>query len=134
MKFFNENGNNSFLKSLLFGVVIAYAAMLILTTAGAVIMTFLDVSAAAISVIATAAISVAALLGGFMAAKRKGSSPLPLGLATGFILYLSVAIIAAIVTKGSFSSLFILRMALCVVLAGVGAVLETFKKTKNGYI
>lgn len=134
MKFFNENGNNSFLKSLLFGVVIAYAAMLILTTAGAVIMTFLDVSAAAISVIATAAISVAALLGGFMAAKRKGSSPLPLGLATGFIFYLSVAIIAAIVTKGSFSSLFILRMALCVVLAGVGAVLETFKKSKNGYI
>lgn len=134
MKFFNENGNNSFLKSLLFGVVIAYAAMLILTTAGAVIMTFLDVSATAISVIATAAISVAALLGGFMAAKRKGSSPLPLGLATGFIFYLSVAIIAAIVTKGSFSSLFILRMALCVVLAGVGAVLETFKKSKNGYI
>lgn len=134
MKFFNENGNNSFFKSLLFGVVIAYAAMLILTTAGAVIMTFLDVSAAAISVIATAAISVAALLGGFMAAKRKGSSPLPLGLATGFIFYLSVAIIAAIVTKGSFSSLFILRMALCVVLAGVGAVLETFKKSKNGYI
>lgn len=134
MKFFNENGNNSFFKSLLFGVVIAYAAMLILTTAGAVIMTFLDVSAAAISVIATSAISVAALLGGFMAAKRKGSSPLPLGLATGFIFYLSVAIIAAIVTKGSFSSLFILRMALCVVLAGVGAVLETFKKSKNGYI
>ncbi len=97
-------------------------------------MTFLDVSATAISVIATAAISVAALLGGFMAAKRKGSSPLPLGLATGFIFYLSVAIIAAIVTKGSFSSLFILRMALCVVLAGVGAVLETFKKSKNSYI
>lgn len=134
MKFFHENGNNSFLKSLLFGVVIAYAAMAALVVIGALVMTFLDVSVTTISVIATAAISVAALLGGFMAAKRKGSSPLPIGLATGFVFYLTVAIVAAIVTKGSFSSLFILRMALCVVLAGVGAVLETFKKTKNGYI
>ena len=134
MKNFRENSNSGFGKSLLWGVGIAYAVMAALVFVGALVMTVLDVSLTAVSVIATIALSIAALVGGFISAKIKGSSPLPVGLAAGFVFYLTVAVIAAAVTKGSFSSLFLLRMALCVVLAGVGAVLQSLKRSNKGYI
>ena len=131
---FKNDDKLSFGKSLIWGTGFSYLITAILVIISALVITFSDVKVSTVLVIATVVISIASTVGGYMAAKIKGSSPLPVGLATGFVFYITIAVISALVTSASFSELFLLRLILCVVLAGVGAVLKTLKRSNKGYI
>ena len=126
--------NKSFLMSALFGVIIGFASLLLLTLLSAFILTALKVSGSASGVIAVIILGVSSLISGYFSARKLNSKVLIIGAAAGTLFYLTVAVISAAVTKQGFSSVFLLRMLICFLTSEVGAFLSTIKRNKSKYI
>ncbi len=129
-----SNGSNKFLLSLLFGIVMGFASLFVILLLFSLITTLADLGDVAISVLSTVAIVISSFICGFLSAKRLGSKALIIGVVSGFVFYITVAIISLITTKDSFSSLFLIRLALSVVMSAVGAIVATQKKSNKNII
>ena len=126
-----SNENRSFLMSTLFGVILGFLSLLVLTLVSAFILSVLKVSGSASGIIAVIILGVSSLICGYFAAKKLQSKALIIGAAAGALFYLTVAVISAAITKQGFSSVFLLRILICFLTSEVGAFLSTVKRNKS---
>ncbi len=120
--------------SALFGVILGFVCLLLLTVLSAFIISILKLGTDVSGVIAVVLLGLSALVCGYSSAKKLKSRALIIGAAAGCFFYLTVAVISAAVTKSGFSSVFLLRLLICFLSSEVGAFLSTLKRSKNKFI
>ena len=129
-----NNENKSFLMSALFGIILGFASLFVLTLLSALILSLFKVSGNASGIIAVIILGVSSLICGYFAAKKLKSKALIIGAAAGALFYLTVAVISAAVTKSGFTSVFLLRLLICFLTSEVGAFLTTVRRNKSKFI
>ncbi len=131
---YNNIDNNGFMMSTLYGIILGFASLLLLTLFSAFVLAALKLSTNISNVIAVVILALSALLCGYSSAKKLKSRALIIGAAAGTLFYLTIAVISAAVTKSGFSSVFLLRMLICFICSETGAFLSTVKRNKSKYI
>ncbi len=120
--------SSSLWRSAVTGAVIGLAVSLILTVLLAAIMTAAELNVSSANAFASVIIAISALLSGFASAKLCEQRLLAVGTLSGVVYYLAVAVIAAAVTQKSFTSVFVIRLAVSAALSAVGALLSALNK------
>lgn len=135
MKIINDSASNKkLLISVLLGVGTGFAALMILLCVFAFIMLKADLGDGTANALSTVALIVSSTMCGFVSSKKLGSRIMIIAPFSGFVFYLTVAVIGAALTKESLGKLFVIRLLLCVVFAGVGALLGVIKQNRRNII
>lgn len=130
----SENAKGGFLVSMCLGIAVGYITVFAMLAVSALLLTVADLPDGSAVIMSTVCLSVASLVCGLLASKKLGSHALIIGVLSGFVFYASIAVISSIITKGEFTSLFILRLILASAMSGVGSVLGVFKKSDKSVI
>lgn len=131
---YKNNDNKSFMLAVLFGIILGFLCLLLLTLIMAFFLSALKLSGNISGILAIVILSISAFICGFSAAKKLKSKVLIIGVVAGTLFYLTVAVVSAAVTKNGFTGVFILRLVISFLTAEIGAFLSTVKKSKSKFI
>jgi putative membrane protein (TIGR04086 family) len=135
MKFIlSNNAKQSFAISMGIGIAVGYIVLFLMLMLSALLLVLTDMPDGTAVVLSTVSLALAGFLCGLVSSKILGSKALIVGLLSGFVFYVTVALISAVVTKGEFTSLFILRLILATAMSGVGSVVGAFRKSNKHII
>ncbi len=131
---FKENSSGSLIKPMIFGILVSLACVFLLSLISAFLLTASGAVGGAVKIFSVVVLGISAFIGGVVSSKIAPKQKLMLGLGSGALFYLTVALISVAVTKNPLSSTFIVRLAICTVAAVLGALLTVFLTDKNKYI
>ncbi len=130
------NGTNkgSTVRAMILGIVSGFLLGLLLLMIFALIISSAGLGSAFIKVASVIILGGSAFICGIVAAKKAEEKKLIIGFLTGILFYLVVAVISMAVTKNTFTTAFLLRMMICAVASGVGALIVTLRSSNKRYI
>lgn len=135
MKYKTESNDlNKIITSIAVGVIIGLIGLFLILMVFSLIVTVADLNLSVASILSTVSIVASSFICGFFAAKKMGCKALIIGALSGVVFYLLITLVSLIITKNGLSSTFILRASLSVVLACVGAIFGTRKKSNKSII
>ncbi len=125
MKKHREEATGAFrlVRPLVFGTAAGIVVGAVLLLAAAAVMAAVNVPAAAVTPVALLAMSVAALAGGFAAARVSREKGLLYGAGCGLLMFLIIAVVGFSVEQSVGGSLLFLKLALAVGLGALGGIL-----------
>ena len=120
-----QNEDSSF-KSIampvIWGIVTATAATLIIVCAAAFLISAVGKGIGAAVYIAPAALTIGGFLGGLIAAKKAKKNGLLNGAAVGALLFLVIAVLSLALTDTDISYIFWIRFGICVLSSALGGI------------
>ena len=131
--FINDNGNKNIFLTAFISAAIGIAALLILVTILALMMTWLELSVSSAPIISVVALIISSAICGIASVKIYKSKAVIVSALAGVFLFLIIAVISAAIVKIGFTSAFFIRIIIAVVSSVFGGLLAAFRKT-NKYI
>ena len=131
---FNGNKKSQGLSAILWGVVWGALTLLLLTLLFALIMSIAEMSSSVGKVFSILILAVCSFVSGCIGSKKAEEKRLILGFSSGVLMYFIVAVISMAVSQNTVTATFLLRLLICAVSSGVGAVFVTLKKSNKKYI
>ena len=126
--------NKNSLRTMFISILVGALTTFILIAIFAAILTFFDLSEGVSVILSTIAIVLGAYVCGYLAGYIGKEKGLLSGLTSGASFYVIVAIIAVIITKSGLTSLFFIRLVLCLIFSAVGGIVglnKTLKRTST---
>ena len=125
---------STFIFSVLLGVGVGFGVLFLLVLLTSAVLSAIELGAGIINILAVIILGVSSFVSGFVSAKKNNSKLLIVGFFAGLVFYLFVAVVSAAITKNSFTSIFLLRLIVCVVSSIAGSILTTVSHRKQKYI
>lgn len=127
----DKESSKKLIISVALGVCVGFISMLLLISVFALIMLKADLGEGMTNVLSTVALLVSALVCGYVSSKKLGSRLMLVAPFSGFVFYLIVATIGMATTHQAIGKQGFIRLLLCVVFAGVGALLGALKGNRK---